>query len=83
MSSIPSQFQPVANAGPYTPEFPLISPVRHHTTTMIINNIARECVLVLSPTGLSIMDQQDGVNPYLFPVNQYIRSAGFTFSYSI
>ena len=69
MSSIPSQFQPVANAGPYTPEFPLISPVRHHTTTMIINNIARECVLVLSPTGLSIMDQQDGVNPYLFLPN--------------
>ena len=83
LSSIPAPFQPQQNAGPYTQEFPLISPVRHHTTTMIINNIARECVLVLSPTGLSIMDQQDGVSPYLFPVNQYIRSAGFTFSYSI
>ena len=48
-----------------------------------VNNVARECVLVLSPTGLSIMDQQDGVNPFMFPVNQYIRSGGFTFSYSI
>ena len=83
LSSIPADFQPQANPGPYTPEFPLINPIRYQTSTFIINNVPRECVLILSATGFSMMDQQDGSGPWSFPINQYIRSAGFTFSYSI
>lgn len=75
LPSIAEEYRPL--------EYLPIPAIRYHTVTFIINNVPRECILSVSAGGLSLMDQQDGSGPYNFPINQFIRCGGFTFSYSI